>query len=204
MGIFDIIYHMVNKSPKKKKKKKTKKKVETKEINKEIDDSVQKLEQKIVVKDLSDTNKLIKAWQESVKTVSDHPLSQVKIINTQILEQLTTILESMNMKLDKLALLDEIIDLLKESRTEIKIVGGSTEKIDKAIAKLEALTIKDEEVIKVLNDKGPMTAEELSRVIGISRSTASSRLNRLNKFGIVRKKADGKLIYYSLYSEDKK
>lgn len=203
MGILDIIYNMVNKSKGKKKKKATKKNNKSKKKVQHTGNqkTVQKIEQKIIVKDLSNTEEILNAWNHSVKNISDHPLSQVKIINTQILEQLTDILGSMNKKLDKLGQLEEIIYLLKESRTEIRVVGGSTNKIDKAISKLENLTIKDEEVIRVLNDKGPQTAEQLSRLIGVSRSTASSRLNRLEKMKVVRKKAEGKIIFYSLYSQ---
>ncbi|VVB74976.1 Helix-turn-helix domain protein [Candidatus Tiddalikarchaeum anstoanum] len=201
MGILDIIYNMVNKS-KQKKAKKPKQKHEKHAANNgktgQVQETKQKLEQKIIVKDLSDTEKLLKAWDSSVKNVSDHPLSQVKIINTQILEQLTDILTSMNSKLDRLDVLEEILRLLKDSRAEIRVVGGSTEKLDAAISKIEGLTIKDEEFIRVLKDKGPQSADSISRLVGISRSTASSRLNKLEKFKLVKKNADGKDIYYSL------
>jgi DNA-binding transcriptional ArsR family regulator len=203
MGVLDIIYNMVNKSRGKKKKKKARKKKNKTQHKKNSPNTQQKVVQKVVVKDMSNTAKMLKAWDNNVKNLSDHPLSQFKVVNTQVLEQLTDILTSMNLKMDKLTLLDDILALLKESRTEIRIVGGSTEKLDKAIAKLEGLTIKDEEVLRVLSEKGPKTADELASLIGISRSTASSRLNRLNKMKVVKKKADGKLIYYSLYSKKK-
>lgn len=210
MSILDIIYNMVNKSKKKKKKKSVKRK---KKIVKKVtipmpplkEDSttqtMKKIEEKIVVQDLSDTNSLLSSWKANVKNISEHPLSQVKVINTSILEQLTTILTSMELKLDKLNMLDEILFALKESRTEVKIIGGSTEKIDKAITTIENLTIKDEEVLRVINDKGPQTADTLSRVVGISRSTASTRLNKLYHMKLVKKNDDGKYIYYSLISK---
>ncbi len=196
MGILDIIYHMVNNSEsktkqKKKKKPKHKKKNKKKKKKEDINNPE---------KNLSSTKILIEDWEESVNRISDHPLSQAKIINTQFLQKLTNILNSMNQKLNNLNKLNDILSLLKESRAEIKIVGGDTKKIDKAIKEVEDLTVRDEEVIKILNDKGPQTAEQLSRKIGVSRSTASSRLNRLHKKGIVRKKADGRKIFYSLYS----
>ena len=205
MGILDIIYNMVNKSGSKKQSKNSKKKSNTKSRTKtkeKKEDSERKIEEKIVIKDISDTNELLKVWDKGVKNVSEHPLSQVKIINTQIMEQLTSILTSMNGKLDKLSQLDEILHLLKDSRQEIRIVGGSTEKLDRAIAKIENLTVKDEEGLGVLNDKGPQTADNLARNIGVSRSTASSRLNRLNRMNILRKKSDGKEIHYSLHSQN--
>ena len=133
MGILDIIYNMVNKSGSKKQSKNSKKKSNTKSRTKtkeKKEDSERKIEEKIVIKDISDTNELLKVWDKGVKNVSEHPLSQVKIINTQIMEQLTSILTSMNGKLDKLSQLDEILHLLKDSRQEIRIVGGSTEKLE--------------------------------------------------------------------------
>jgi DNA-binding transcriptional ArsR family regulator len=204
MGILDIIYNMVNKSSKKKKKKQTKKTVKRVKKQANINKSqtatatVQRIEQKIVVKDLSDTQALLKVWGDSVKNISEHPLSQAKIINSQILEQLTDILMSMDKKLDKLTILDEIIMLLQGTRTQIIDLGGSTDQIDKAINHVEGLTIKDEEVIRTLNTKGPQTADGLSRLMGVSRSTASSRLNRLFSMKIIRKKTDGKFIYFSV------
>ncbi len=204
MGFLDIIYNMVNKSDKKKAKKPEKKpaKREKKQaVSQESSPStatVQKIEQKIVVKDLSDTQALLKVWGDSVKNISEHPLSQAKVINTQILEQLSDILASMDKKLEKLTLLDEILGLLKGSRSQIIDLGGNTEQIDQAITHIEGLTIKDEEVIRALGDKGPQTADTLSRLMGISRSTASSRLNKLNAMNLVRKKTDGKFIYFSV------
>ncbi len=207
MGFLDIIYNMVNKSDKKKEKKPSKKvslkgKKEKKQaIVQESSNqttTVQKIEQKIVVKDLSDTQALLKVWNDSVKNISEHPLSQAKVINTQILEQLSDILASMDKKLEKLTILDEILGLLKGTRTQIIELGGNTEQIDTAISHIEGLTIKDEEVIRALSDKGPQTADTLSRLMGISRSTASSRLNKLNAMNLVRKKTDGKFIYFSV------
>jgi DNA-binding transcriptional ArsR family regulator len=204
MGFLDIIYNMVNKSDKKKKKKSDKKPSKKTKIKEIVEESspatatVQKIEQKIVVKDLSDTQALLKVWGDSVKNISEHPLSQAKIINSQILEQLSDIMESMNKKLDKLALLDEILGLLKGTRSQIIDLGGSTEQIDKAITHIEGITIKDEEVLRALGNKGPQTADSLARLMGISRSTASSRLNRLNAMNLIRKKTDGKFIYFSV------
>jgi uncharacterized membrane protein len=207
MGFLDIIYNMVNKSDKKKEKKPSKKvslkgKKEKKQaIVQESSNqttTVQKIEQKIVVKDLSDTQASLKVWNDSVKNISEHPLSQAKVINTQILEQLSDILASMDKKLEKLTILDEILGLLKGTRTQIIELGGNTEQIDTAISHVEGLTIKDEEVIRALSDKGPQTADTLSRLMGISRSTASSRLNKLNAMNLIRKKTDGKFIYFSV------
>jgi DNA-binding transcriptional ArsR family regulator len=204
MGFLDIIYNMVNKSDKKKKQKaekktpKKEKKQQTAQESGQATATVQKIEQKIVVKDLSDTQALLKVWGDSVKNISEHPLSQAKIINSQILEQLSDIMESMNKKLDKLVLLDEILGLLKGTRSQIIDLGGNTEQIDKAITHVEGLTLKDEEVIRALGNKGPQTADSLARLMGISRSTASSRLNRLNSMNLIRKKTDGKFIYFSV------
>ncbi|MDD4352917.1 MAG: winged helix-turn-helix domain-containing protein [Candidatus Nanoarchaeia archaeon] len=204
MGFLDIIYNMVNKSDKKKAKKPEKKPVKREKKQAVMQESssstatVQKIEQKIVVKDLSDTQALLKVWGDSVKNISEHPLSQAKIINSQILEQISDILMSMDKKLDKLTLLDEVLSLLKGTKTQIIELGGNTEQIDQAITHVEGITLKDEEVIRALGNKGPQTADSLARLMGISRSTASSRLNRLNSMNLIRKKTDGKFIYFSV------
>jgi len=136
-------------------------------------------------------------WQSLVKNVQSHPLSQAGIINTQLLEQLTNVLDSISCKLDDLKKLDEILELLKAEKTEMEASGKHSERLDRAIAELERATIKDRDAVELLR-KGAMTADHLAAGLKLSRSTASSRLNRLYSLGAVDKYAEGKKIYYKI------
>ncbi len=145
---------------------------------------------------LSASNELAN-WKNLVETVQDHPLSQVRVINSQLLEQLTNVLDSINTKLKELSKLDEVLELLKQEKADLEASGKRSERLNKAILELERATIKDRDAADILKN-GPMTAEKLASALKISRSTASSRLNRLYSFGAVDKYAEGKKIYYKI------
>ena len=157
----------------------------------------EKTEEKEVFDNLESTEKLIMDWKTTVEAVKEHPLSQAKIINDQLLDLLTKVLASMNRKLDNLNKLDRILELLEKGREELVEKGFEIpEAIETAIKELERVTVKDRDAYNVLLKKGEMTAEKLAKEMNISRSTASSRLNRLYDLGLVDKKAIGKNIVF--------
>ena len=145
---------------------------------------------------VEDTFSAIKSWEKTLEAAKQHPLSQVKIINTQILEELTNVLKQMDSKLEKLDKLDEILAILNETKRELSEKGVESSALDKAIEEVERLTIKDKEVVAWIAKQGRVTAKQLADYTGLSRSTASFRLNRLAELGILKKEAVGKKIYY--------
>jgi len=145
---------------------------------------------------VENTYSAIKSWEKTLEAAKQHPLSQVKIINTQILEELTNVLRQMNSKLEKLDKLDEILMILHETKQELTEKGVESGSIDKAIEEIEKLTIKDKEVVIWIAKQGRVTAKQLADYTGLSRSTASFRLNRLAEMGVLEKEAVGKKIYY--------
>ena len=157
-----------------------------------------KLSEKLKTEFLEDTKKEITNWQMLIDSVQDHPLSQARIINTKLLEQLTQQLEQINKKLDALNKLDVILEILQEGRKELESKGIKSVKLDKAIKELERITVKDTLAMKTLESKGPMTAEMLSEELKIDRSTASTRLNRLYTLGLVSKETKGKNMYFKI------
>lgn len=143
----------------------------------------------------------IKQWEDTIKAAQQHPLSQVKIINSQILEELNHVLKSMDHRLEKLndlEKLDFILDLLQRTKEEISEKGVSSQTLDSAITHISQLTIKDKEVIDWVGRQERVTANQLADYINLSRSTASFRLNRLAELGALEKEAIGKKIYYKI------
>jgi DNA-binding transcriptional ArsR family regulator len=143
----------------------------------------------------------IKQWEDTIKAAQQHPLSQVKIINSQILEELNHVLRSMDHRLEKLndlEKLDYILDLLQRTKEEIAEKGVSSPALDSAITQISQLTIKDKEVIDWVGRQERVTANQLADYINLSRSTASFRLNRLAELGALEKEAIGKKIYYKI------
>lgn len=138
----------------------------------------------------------IQSWENTLEAAKQHPLSQVKVLNTQILEELTNVLKNMDAKLNRLDKLDEILGILNQTKQDLTEKGVDSSGIDKAIEEIERLTIKDKEVISWIAKQERVTAKQLADYIGLSRSTASFRLNRLAELGALDKEAIGKKIYY--------
>jgi len=202
MGLFDrFLGRTKQKKEKKTRKARKKQKTAPKTVEAISVEPVETPAEKPVSSDLKETKALLKTWEVQVNAVQDHPLSQAKIINTQLLARLTEILKSMDERLDQLVKLDDIIDLLKKGRDEVAEKGIISESLDKAIRQLQLLSIKDKEVIEVLQEKGKMTADQMANRIKVSRSTCSSRLNRLYTLGVLDKEAVGKRIFYKIKQE---
>lgn len=150
---------------------------------------------------VQDTDSAIKNWESTIKAAQQHPLTQAKVINTQILEELSNVLRSMDSKLeklDKLDKIDEILDILRRSREGLISKGMESPELNLAIEEMERLTIKDKDVLDWISKQDHVTANQLADFIGLSRSTASFRLNRLEELGALEKEAIGKKIYYKL------
>jgi DNA-binding transcriptional ArsR family regulator len=148
-----------------------------------------------------DTIDAIESWEKTVQAAHQHPLSQVKIINTQILEELSNVLKSMDNKmnrLEKLDKLDEIYEILLRTDAELKAKGVTSQFLNSAMAEIERLTIKDKDVLEWIARQSHVTANQLAEYINLSRSTASFRLNRLSDLGVLDKESIGKKIYYKV------
>ncbi len=162
---------------------------------KPVEESVESV--KTVEKPVDDS---LMEWKATVEAVKNHPLSQVKVINTQILDNITRVLESIDYKLENLDKLDEILDLLKKGRESLKEKGIEIPEINEAIEKVES--VKDKEVLDILSQHEMLSAEELASRLGISRSTASYRLNRLVNAGLVKKVPQGKKVFFKIKTFD--
>ena len=145
----------------------------------------------------TDIDKSLLEWKSTVEAVSKHPLTQAKIVNDQLLVSLTRVLESMDYKLDKLDKLDEILKLLKKGQQKLEEKGVEVPEITKAIEKLEQ-PLKEKEVLELLKQYDMLSAEEVAERLGISRSTASYRLNRLVRQGLAEKVSQGRKVYFKI------
>jgi len=137
----------------------------------------------------------IKDWQKQVQEIQEHPLSQARIINTNLLDELTRQLGVINDKLDNLEKLNEILEILRKNEFYVDKVDSEN---------INDITIKDKEALETIDRVGSVEAMKLARLLKISRSTASLRLNRLHSFGFLEKFSKGKTIFYRLKGKYKK
>ena len=69
--------------------------------------------------------------------------------------------------------------------------------VDAVIDGLRGLTLKDQDALKFFKDEA-LTTEGFAAKASLSRSTASSRLNKLFSMGLLEKVAEGKQILYKV------
>ena len=67
---------------------------------------------------------------------------------------------------------------------------------------LKKLNNRDIEILKLLLKKGPLSAEDIAETLGISRSTASLRLNRLYSMGYLEKDIKDRRVLYFIKNYD--
>ena len=149
---------------------------------------------KIKAPELTDT---IKSWEKQVTLLQTHPLSQARVLNTQILSSLTDILGGVDSKLGELGKLDEILRILKE-REAAKQAEKSMGAVDRVLKKVRHITIKDRILIDLLENKGPFTADDAAAELNLTRSTVSYRMNKLYSMGIFDKDIAGRKILFKI------
>ncbi|MBR9679108.1 MAG: winged helix-turn-helix transcriptional regulator [Nanoarchaeota archaeon] len=151
---------------------------------------------KIKAPELSDT---IKSWEQQVSLLQTHPLSQARVVNTQILSSLTDILGGLDNKLASLSKLDDILTLLKAQEVS-EIEKNSLGAIDRVLKKVRHITIKDRIMIDLLEKNPILSAEEVAAELNVTRSTVSYRLNKLYSMGVLDKEVSGRKILFKISS----
>ena len=119
------------------------------------------------------------AWKTELEKLSQHPLTQAKIINEQLLRDLYNLLEQIDKKLDVLNAKVEKAGLAKQDSSKAELAG-------------------QEQKILSLAGHARMTANDISDELEISRSNASLKLNKLFDMGLLEKEQDGKTVYYQI------
>ncbi len=150
------------------------------------------------VKPVTSSKDLLKEWSKTLEMVESHPLSQARVLNTAILDDLNRVLHSMDEKLEKLSKVDDIYHLLLETKKQLEGAGLPTSNVDAVIGSIKGLTIKDRDALSFFKIDELLTTEDFADKASMSRSTASSRLNKLFSFGLLDKVAEGKKIGYKL------
>lgn len=130
--------------------------------------------------EIKDTEQAIKAWKSDLERIKDHPLTQAKIVNEVLLNELQQQLKDINTKLDW------VLEALKSHKSRPVI---------------DNITTKDREMLNILYT--PQTAVDIAKKLNITRSTASLRLNKLASMGLLEKESDGKNIKFNVKEEVK-
>lgn len=117
-------------------------------------------------------------WKTELDKLTQHPLTQAKIINEQLLRDLYNLLEQIDKKLDVLNAKVDKAGLSKQDGSKAELASQEQKILDLA--------------------KNRITANEISDALEISRSNASLKLNKLFDMGLLEKEQDGKTVYYQI------
>ncbi len=155
-----------------------------------------KKKQQVQLPKLDIDKEKLQDWSELIAKVRSHPLSQAGIINTEVLMRLVQSLESIDYKLSDLKKLDDILLLLKKSKDELEQKGVSSTTLDTAVQELERISMGDKTALDAIKKYGPVTTEKLADKMKLSRSTMSTKLNKLYTLGMLDKQVVGKEVQF--------
>lgn len=149
---------------------------------------------KIKAPDISDA---IKTWEKQVELLQNHPLSQARVVNTDILASLSDVLGGLEGRLGELSKLDEILGILKAQETR-KIEQNTLKPVEKVLKNVRHVTIKDRILLDLIEGKPLLDADTVADELNLTRSTVSYRLNKLYSMGVLDKEVSGRKILFKL------
>jgi len=151
-------------------------------------------------------HKTLTNWEQMYKSLQDHPLTQAKIVNEQLLQSTQDSLNKINNRLDDIEErvthiekrpVTKISKTSKPSKTKEKEVIKEITKIKKIVADAD-MTEEEKAIIEHLKKQGESDADTVSTQFKISRSNASLKLNKLYKWGFLDKRLEEKTVFYKI------
>ena len=142
-------------------------------------------------------HKVLKSWEDMYEELQEHPLTQAKILNEQLLRNTNQSIDKIHDKLDSF---EERISRLENRKVTTKKTikkGAKTEIITEIVDKGQ-LSEQEELIMKTIKDQGEVDAKTISKKFNISRGNASLKLNKMHKYGLLAKRLDEKSIFFKI------
>ena len=142
-------------------------------------------------------HKVLKSWEDMYEELQEHPLTQAKILNEQLLRNTNQSIDKIHDKLDSF---EERISRLENRKVTTKktIKKGSKPEIITEIVDKGQLSEQEELIMKTIKDQGEVDAKTISKKFNISRGNASLKLNKMHKYGLLAKRLDEKSIFFKI------
>ncbi len=142
-------------------------------------------------------HKVLKSWEDMYEELQEHPLTQAKILNEQLLRNTNQSIDKIHDRLDSF---EERINRLETRKVTKKKRGNSkaeseaiTEIVDKG-----QLSEQEELIMKSIKEQGEVDAKTIAKKFNISRGNASLKLNKMHKYGLLAKRLDEKSIFFKI------
>ena len=148
---------------------------------------------KTVEKEEVDKHKVLRSWEDIYGELSEHPLTQSKIINEQLLHSTNDALNEINNKLDGL---DERVGALERKRPAIR--RNKDEKLPSVVIPRANLSNQEEQIVQLIESQNEVDAKTVAQKFNISRSNSSLKLNKLHNWGFLAKRLDEKRVFFRI------
>ena len=148
---------------------------------------------KTVEKEEADKHKVLRSWEDIYGELSEHPLTQAKIINEQLLHSTNDALNEINNKLDGL---DEGVGALERKRPTVR--RNKDDKLPSVVIPRANLSNQEEQIVQLIESQNEVDAKTVAQKFNISRSNSSLKLNKLHSWGFLAKRLDEKSVFFRI------
>jgi preprotein translocase subunit SecD len=147
---------------------------------------------KTLEKEEVDKHKVLRSWEDIYGELSEHPLTQAKIINEQLLHSTNDALNEINNKLD---ILDERVGSLERKRPVVRL---KDDKLPSVVIPRANLSNQEEQIVQLIEAQNEVDAKTVAQKFNISRSNSSLKLNKLHNWGFLAKRLDEKSVFFRI------
>tara|TARA_Y100000310_G_scaffold85645_1_gene82488 strand:+ start:172 stop:678 length:507 start_codon:yes stop_codon:yes gene_type:complete len=163
---------------------------------------IKKLRQKMKQRKLAKTqSKELEKWESLYKNLQAHPLTQAKLINEELLATTNETLDELKHKISDIdSRLDGVENKVYSKKVKTK---KNLEIREKIIVPYAKLSVHEKQIIGHIKDTGKCDASVLAEALGMSRSNASLKLNKLHSWNFLEKGAEDKRVAYWLKTQNK-
>jgi DNA-binding MarR family transcriptional regulator len=81
-------------------------------------------------------------------------------------------------------------NLGRQLQGAMRLLGREITRMEQAIADAEGINVTDLHCLEILNQEGPLAASELADASGLSRAAVTTVIDRLERAGLARRRAD--------------
>ncbi len=142
-------------------------------------------------------HKVLKSWEDMYEELQEHPLTQAKILNEQLLRNTNQSIDKIHDRLDSFEDRLSRLENRKVTTKKARKVKSEPELITEIVDKGQ-LSEQEELIVKSIKEQGEVDAKTIAKKFNISRGNASLKLNKMHKYGLLAKRLDEKSIFFKI------
>ena len=143
-------------------------------------------------------HRALKDWESLYKNLQAHPLTQAKLVNEELLAVTNETLKEIK---DKVSEIDGRMGKIEDRVFDKSFVAKEIQ--EKVIVPFAKLSESEKQIIGHIKEQNMCDASAVAEVMGMSRSNASLKMNKLYSWNFLDKSMADKRVIYRLKVEDK-